>query len=724
MSPADRLGIIRRLAPFALAAAVALAWVAMTGRWEGSAWRSPGGSVSGDILEVAARVQVAAEQFPALRDTYGRIDRLGAPVGADWSAYPVPDRLVYGIAGMISRSTGVFAAINLLIALGFVLNALSFHLAARALGARVEWAMSGGFLFAFAIFHQQWAGTLSLGWTLALPPLAFLLHVVAGRGTATLPAALWRRRLLLAAGTGVWLGTGNPYFVFGAAPLIVGALALQAGRGRLRPRLQVGLILLAGILVGGLVSHRSWILANGGSDTSPLGRNYSGTELYGLRPIELLLPPASHRADFAAELGRDYAARTLFRSSEPISGYLGLAGLAGLVALVALGRRRTRPAARSPEGAWAVGALLLLGCVGGINSLLAFAGIDQFRAGNRLAVVIVAWCLLAFVAWLNRRLRLRPAWSWGLAATVAILGWLDQTPTPRSARYEGGLAILAADADSARRLADAAGRFAPVFQLPAMPFPEAPAQRDLADYEHFRLFLAAPELRFAYGGLRGSTAQRWYEWAARQPAADLPGILEAHGFGAIVVDARGYAPDEFAALIDGLRRAGARPLPLPESRHLTAFTLSPRQPAAAVDPSDPRFDPPWRTGSGANSTELTVLAATGWYAAETEGRAAWRWARGAASATLWTGRAEPVEVQVAGEASAASPGHLDIVRDGQSVWSGLVRPGEYAPILFRLTAAPGATRLEFRFDGELVRPPGETRELGLVVRNLHAERAP
>ena len=92
--------------------------------------------LEGDPLEVYGRVKIAAEQPGQTLFHFTPGDRLGAPTGADWSAYPVPDRLVFVLTGLLSRVTGLIAAINLVSALLTGLSAASFYLCARWLRCR------------------------------------------------------------------------------------------------------------------------------------------------------------------------------------------------------------------------------------------------------------------------------------------------------------------------------------------------------------------------------------------------------------------------------------------------------------------------------------------------------------------------------------------------------------------------------------------------------------
>ena len=124
-----------------------LIWIAHYDRWTTASWRLPT-DYNGDALEILARLQAAAEgDTVPLRPQV--ITRLGAPFGANWSAYPSSDLPLLWLLGQVSRVTGVFAAANLALLLAAVTAAVSFYGCARWLRVRWEWAFAGALLFAF-----------------------------------------------------------------------------------------------------------------------------------------------------------------------------------------------------------------------------------------------------------------------------------------------------------------------------------------------------------------------------------------------------------------------------------------------------------------------------------------------------------------------------------------------------------------------------------------------
>src|SRR6478736_815198 len=197
--------------------------------------------LEGDPLAVFTRVKIAGEQPGHALFHFNHPARLGAPTGADWSAYPVPDRLVFVLTGLLGRAVGLIAAVNLVAALILGLNAASFYLCARWLRCRAEWALAGALLFALANYNVRWGITLSLSQVFVLPPLVLLCARAARRGPARDATRGW---VVLGALLGVWLGLANPYLAYFAGVVAGGALVLALSRRSLPLRRQPLLVFL------------------------------------------------------------------------------------------------------------------------------------------------------------------------------------------------------------------------------------------------------------------------------------------------------------------------------------------------------------------------------------------------------------------------------------------------------------------------------------------------
>jgi len=682
--------------------------MAVFGRVSGRDWFVPDW-LEGDPVEVYARVKLAAEQPWAWLAGPAGIDRLGAPATADWLPYPIPDRPLFVATGGLAAVAGLFGAINGMVALITALNAVSFYLTARWLRCRWEWAAALALVFAFCSYNLRWGITLSLGQTFALPPLVLLCARAARR-------APWpgnrRRWLALAGGLGVWLGVSNPYLAFFAGVVAGGTLVLSWLRRSPRARWLPLALFLATLVVTFALGNARYLAQTNGEIQTAVVRGTGDRDRYALRPLEWITPPADHRIPALGRLGQAFQ-RAEEGRGEFSYNYLGLAGLAGMAGLLIVSAVRLRQRRLSRvDAALGLAWITLFAIAGGVNSWVGALTSDLFRAGSRIGVYAVIWALLFLAGGLSRRTRRWPrAATAGTATLLAILAIWEQTPSLHAAAArENNRQRWAAIHAGAAALESALSPDARIFQLPALPFPEAGPVRGMSDYQHFLPLLASRTLHFSYGHTRSSPWVAWNQYVGRLPAAEMVRTLEDAGFAALWLDGRAYA-DEGAELARQLTEAGAAawpfPAPLPGIR---IFRLNPAASPHLPDPADPRYRDPWDPAEAENG----LLALAGWYPLERNETNRWRWAARQAESGCW----RPSEATGTLRFKLGGPATSTIVlRAGdRELWRG--RPGP-VPVQITLTLNAGLNTLLWTLEGRTFRPgKHDPRELGFMVENL------
>ena len=486
-----------------------------------------------------ARIKAAAEG-----DTWPlapqRIERLGAPFGAHWNAYPTPDKLLMLALGGLSHLVGLFAAANIGLMLAQVTAALAFYFVARWVRLRWEWAWAGALLFAFTYhtFHRGLAHfSFVFTWTVPLGLLVVWLVAQSRRLTWRSPGAA------VCLVVAVAFGVSNPYNLFFWGQLLLWAMLAQWLGPRRRENLIIGLVTGVVALLLCFVVNAELLLHVQEPEGLPLlARNYGGTERYALKPMEMFIPPEFHRIDFMAALAQRYHRWSDWRG-EAFLPYLGLAGMVGFGWLLVATMRRVLARRALPGPALPAAWLLSYATLGGVTNFLAlFAGWQIFRATNRVAIFISALALIFLVSRLSR---LSAGWPAGLrlaaALALAVVGVADQLPRSQPAERQARVATdVRSDLALARAVESALPRGAMMFQLPVLGFPEVLPPHQLADYEHFRLFLCTESLRFSYGAAKFRSRSRWQRDLESVPTETLVHRLESYGFAALYLNRKGY----------------------------------------------------------------------------------------------------------------------------------------------------------------------------------------
>lgn len=680
-------------------------WCVVANRTSWAAWQVPP-AYGSDALEVLAHLKAASEWavVPTLPD---HVTRLGAPFGAEWSEYPAADDVLLLLAGQLSRAVGLGVASNLLVLFAQASAAGAFFVVCRWLGQRREWAMGAALLFAFS-YHNVTRGfahlSLILTYTVPLCLLACWLVAKSRRLTWNSPGA-W-----LCWATAIAVGIGNPYNLFLFVQLLGWALvASWATRGE-RINRQIG-ALTFGLAIASfvIVNADVWLAATGENAAPLMARNYGGVEHYALKPIELLVPPVSHRVAALAFWGHRYT-RWSDWQGEPFSPYLGIFGGLGFLGMlfsgaIALLRGQARRAGAAAQSIW----ILLFSAVGGINSILAlFLGVQIFRGTNRYSVFLLALGLIFLASLASRRLRALPRTvSVLLAVLVAATGLWEEIPRADSlGNPPAAAARFANDRSFGSAMESTLPAHSLVFQLPFLEFPEARPVNRLEDYELFRPYLHTSTLRFTYGALKQRSRSRWYREYAALPPPELIAKLEASGFAAIYINRRGYA-DNADQLLTALTSAGRPPLLYSPTRQQVLVRLHP-----AAHPTPPL------------ATNFTF--GQGWNN-RTDNRTSVRWAYGPASLSYFNPSPRPISAHIDFRLSAEEPRHLEVTANGSAVAALVIDRNVAALELPTVILQPGINR----FDLSTAEPPvrgseerSHLRAFALHSATLQIEAAP
>jgi len=628
-----------------------------------------------------------------------KVSRLGAPFSADWSEYPVSDKLLFFVYGNLARFTGVNVASNLAVMFSVITAALSFYGCARFMRARSEWCFGAALLFAFT-YYSFFRGLphLWLAYTYTVP-LALLTCWLVGSSRRLRWPSMGAAFCL---GTSAIVGVSNPYnlyFFLFLLGLATGAQWLWHGRkGNFWMGVACG---LAAVGAYALLQSDGWLYASNEGATSLISRNYAGTELYSLKFVELFVPPINHHLSVLASLGYRYLRWASFKG-EVFAPYIGLVGTVGLGWIfIELTRRFARGTShRVPAYGVQIGWILIFAAPGGINSLLALAfGLNVFRATNRFSIFIPAIILMFLAVRLSRVSRTWPRWTGvGLMLCGVGLGLYDQIP--RSQAPEVWAAIrneVEADAALGRKIEKNLPSGAMIFQLPVVDFPEWRPPNGLPEYEHFRLYLATHSIRLSYASLKQRAAFQWqHEYEKLDPSA-MAAALEEAGFAAICIDRRGYA-DRAEELLAAFCTVGKPVLEDSANGDFVVIRL------------DPAKTPRWPIAK-----ELTV--GRGWN--PPDGENAETWTYGPATWSYYNPYPYPVVASLGFDVKALQPCEFTLAVNGVEKLRHQTGENAFQAKIEQLPLNPGVNRFDLATSAGAVRVTEERWGLrGFAIKNL------
>ncbi|AKV03957.1 Integral membrane protein [Labilithrix luteola] len=515
---------------------------------------------------------------------------LGAPYGAGLEDFPAPDVFYLVLVKFLVALTHDWVlSYNLTVILGYPLAGAAAVAVVRKYGVRLPAALACGVLFAVLPFHQyRLYGHILFGFSYALVPLAVVPAIEVLRGSPVLfvkrpatshsrwPVALRIRDrasivvLVLAACTGLW---GFVYFPFFAlASYVVAGIAATAQQRSLLPALRAATCagLTGGMFVLQNLGVIGYLHSNGRTPIS--ARMAMDAEIFGLKLFQLVVPTVDHRLEAFRRFRRSYDL-TAPLANENATAYLGLVGAVGLLVLFVVllrgtSSRRTGEAdASSTDLLWPLAILnvgaFLLGTIGGIGSLVAFAGFPDVRSYNRISVFIGFYALFAMAILVDRLLvRVRTTVVRGgviaVVGVITVLGVYDQT-SEGTPDYDAFARAFHTDRSFVRSVEQRLPQGASVFQLPYSVFPEAGMIVHMHDYAHLLPYMHSEKLRYSYGSLRGRLGDQRYHDLADTPIADLPEAIAVAGYEALWVDPSGYE-DGAKALSSHLRDVIGEPM--------------------------------------------------------------------------------------------------------------------------------------------------------------------
>ena len=212
--------------------------------------------------------------------------------------------------GLLAEGMGIFAeGANFAVLLGHVLAAVAFYTACRLLNCSWIWSFAGAFAFAFSRFafaHGLHHLTVAYEWHV---PLCLLVCEWLLRGEGI---RLGERRLIFALFVAFVTGVQNVYYTCLFVQFVFFGGLLQGLRRGWREALPAAAII--GTATGAfLLMNLNTILYKlvNGAASGAVVRNYHWLEVYGLKLVDLVVPPPDHAFPPFADWGTNHLSEVM-----------------------------------------------------------------------------------------------------------------------------------------------------------------------------------------------------------------------------------------------------------------------------------------------------------------------------------------------------------------------------------------------------------------------------
>jgi hypothetical protein len=593
MKTVDRsVAALSWLPPAMLIVVVALAWCTGNDRWSPASWGVPTAYLEpdkGDVVHALAMMKAVGEgEFVPL--AWKQVDALGAPATANWNDWPLVEELLVVFYGLLGSLFGLFGGLNVGTLLAHLTAAATFYIVARWEDCDRLWAFVAALAFGLAPFiFAQSPFHITTEYVWHVP-----LFLPIWRWIGSEPGIAWGSgRFWFAIAVGFISGLQSPYWTNILCQLTLLGAGVVYWRHRSGPALKSALAVIgAAAAAFALMNLDTWTyrLAHG-PNPGALSREYKWMEIYGLKLVDLVIPPITHHSRAFAAFATAHRVGNPAQGIPPASplqdegSYLGIVGLLALgwLAWTAIADAVKGRANDIPLAAWQVLWIVLCFTTGGLNAILGVFGFTLFRTGQRYSLVILAIVLLyaaqRMTAWQKAAASHAGPGGvslGGLAAAAAICGLVlwDQVPRTPAAEITAGIARqVAADREFTAKMEAVLPDGAMVFQLPVMDFPESP-QPGIPSYDHFRPYLYSSNLRYSFGSMKGREREKWqaavqgklFEAATLDREAGMIRVNQANaraavdelkrlGFAAIYINRNGF-PDRGKGIEEALLELG------------------------------------------------------------------------------------------------------------------------------------------------------------------------
>lgn len=451
-------------------------------------------------------------------------ERLGAPYTQELYDYPLTDSLHFlVIKFLLFVGFGWVQSINIFYILTFPFTTLLSMYAMSKMGIKLKIALAFSLIYAFIPFHLFRGVSHFLIASYYILPIGVLNAFYLAKGTVKSRSFYLVSALLI--------GASGAYYTYFSLILIATGALIGLSANFSKPLFKKALVLTAlifGVFFLNLIP--SFIYSqNYGSNINTTQRNPHESEVFGLKIIQLLLPVEDHNISILNKFAKRYV-----QYSSPIGlnenqyASLGVTASVGFLILLFYGLFFMR---NSPEnqnlkilGMFNL-VLILVGTVGGLNSIFSYFVNPTFRSLNRISIAIafLSLCGVAFV--LQRLVRRRTV----LLLLIVPLALFDQVSAGSMRSFRSYTPYFETLNTFVKEIE---ANLSPNDMVYTMPFGEYP---EGSDKNTMQFALLGEKLKWSTGAAQWRFSSMWqYEVSLLEPEEQIKEVV-SRGFSGILL---------------------------------------------------------------------------------------------------------------------------------------------------------------------------------------------
>jgi len=500
----------------------------------------PGESWSGDLLPIYFHFKaILAGDFGPFTGIHS--ERLGFPFMANWNDYPTNHSLFFLMIKCIGFFTSDWrVAFNIYWIITFPLTAVAAGFLFRSLKIRTVYAFSLALLYAMAPYHFYRLGHLWLASYFMVPLQVYVILLLWRKnpiffGRAFKKVFGLRIAVVLILLLSAWAGVYYAAFFCILGGILALAAALKHGSWR---HIAMFSTFVAITFTGVLADSIPFLseLSKNGANQMAKARLRRDVEVYGFKPIQLLLPIPDHRLPILASQAQKYRERSPLTNENQWAA-LGLVGAGGLIFLLGIPilRRRFRLGKFDALSQMTYVAMFT-GTIGGLGALLGYTLFGSLRCYNRISIFLALFALTAIGIFISQ-LKIHKFVALPLSIFIFFAGIWDQTS--RNFRYDRPSRDISQEIKFYSELEGIVSTQA-VYQLPALTMPESTQFGSLEFYDPFKGYMFTEKTKWSFGNFIGRYANALVQNISYQEVSGMVRDLKILGFSFALIDGNGY----------------------------------------------------------------------------------------------------------------------------------------------------------------------------------------